>query len=195
MMLGARDLAFWSVVVGPKKQPTKVELEQETDTSTFFHVTNVALDANPKPGVNTLSIQVGDRTCVLATLGKDINTYQAPLDFVLDETAVFTNSGETKLHICGYMTASGGGGDDDDDDELLGGDDSDEGEDDDDDDEEDDDMPPRAVPIANGKVRPVPAAGRRGGAALGGAGVAIVARGASLQVDVVGHKHSVGEQP
>lgn len=132
-----------------------------------MHVTNVALGPDAKEGPHTLSIMVRGQEVVLATLDKK-NCCQHGLDFVLDDTVVFKNSGPTPLHgncfsllclphcaqdanglvlmrnaVCGYQTISEAPGDYSDDE--MGEDDEESSD--------DDDEAPAAVPIGNGKVR------------------------------------------
>ncbi|MEW5297411.1 MAG: hypothetical protein WDW36_000621 [Sanguina aurantia] len=80
-------------------------------SSTFLHLTNVALSSDGKDtGACSLKIQVGgeELQLVLGTLGRAIGVYQYPLDIVIDGSAKFFNTGKTALHVVGYQTISHG---------------------------------------------------------------------------------------
>lgn len=106
----AQDMSFWGVEV-----PAQGEIEFSPDdddnegrTSTFLHLTNMALSSDGKDtGACSLKIQVdGGQTLVLGTLGRAIGLYQYPLDVVIDGVAKFTNTGKTGEHLLQHIPLS-----------------------------------------------------------------------------------------
>ena len=106
--MSLRDMSFWSAKIASSK-PFRQELEQDERTVQYLHITNVALEPTAADGPHTLSVEIdggGARhETVLATLEKG-KCLQYPLDFVLDATFTFKNTGKSPLHVSGYQTIS-----------------------------------------------------------------------------------------
>lgn len=138
-------MSFWALTVPGKSKPSKYEVEQTGELAQYVHVTNVALPHDAPPGPHSLTITQGEHEYTIATLNKATHP-QHNLDFILDQTIVFKNTGPGPLHLLGYQTVANVM-------DLHGDeDDSEFDEDEEDEDEEDEDEEaPNLVPVANGK--------------------------------------------
>ena len=146
----------WGLAVPPRKTVTRA-VHSSDEEFEIAHVTQCALGDKPVDGAHVVKMRVAGQEYVLGTLGKGI-AYQFPCDFGFSSSVEFTNLGPSTVYLSGYRTRCSRLEEYSDDGELGGGgysDDEDEDDDEYDEDEsesDDDDEPPRAIPIANGKV-------------------------------------------